>query len=178
MLDNSKKDITKELAYKDGQYSLTLTDSNGVLSEYSFTSSDSSVKVSKSGNKLTITSKKAIDGKARITATRNNTPTVSSGAKMIAYGNPDLQDVITGVENVDTMTAYINVETPTGTAALKKTSEDGVVVGISFTIKGNGFNKTVKPIRMEISRWRAYSLALTPSRNSPSTAMSRRKPRP
>lgn len=114
------------------------------LSEYSFTSSDSNVKVSKSGNKLTITSKKAIDGKARITATRNNTPTVSSGAKMIAYGDPNLQDVITGVENVDTMMAYINVETPTGTVALKKTSEDGVVGGISFTIKGDGFNKTVK----------------------------------
>ena len=102
-----KKDITKELAYKDGKYSLTLTDSNGVLSEYSFTSSDSNVKVSKSGNKLTITSSKAIDGKARITAARNNTPTVSSGAMMIAYGDPNLQDVITGVENVDTMMAYI-----------------------------------------------------------------------
>ena len=38
----------------------------------------------------------------------DNTPTVSSGAKMIAYGDPNLQDVITGVENVDTMTAYIN----------------------------------------------------------------------
>ena len=139
-----KKDITKELAYKDGKYSLTLTDSNGVLSEYSFTSSDSNVKVSKSGNKLTITSSKAIDGKARITAARNNTPTVSSGAMMIAYGDPNLQDVITGVENVDTMMAYINVETPTGTVALKKTSEDGVVEGISFTIKGDGFNKTVK----------------------------------
>ena len=136
--------LTKSLAYKDGKYSLTLTDSNGVLSEYSFTSSDSSVKVSKSGNKLTITSSKAIDGKARITATRNNTPTVSSGAMMIAYGDPNLQDVITGVENVDTMTAYINVETPTGTVALKKTSEDGVIAGISFTIKGDGFNKTVK----------------------------------
>ena len=139
-----KKDITKELAYKDGKYSLTLTDSNGVLSEYSFTSSDSNVKVSKSGNKLTITSSKAIDGTARITAARNNTPTVSSGAMMIAYGDPNLQDVITGVENVDTMKAYINVETPTGTVALKKTSEDGIVEGISFTIKGDGFNKTVK----------------------------------
>ena len=75
---------------------------------------------------------------------RNNTPTVSNGAKMIAYGDPNLQDIITGVENVDTMTVYINVETPTGTVALKKTSEDGVVAGISFTIKGDGFNKTVK----------------------------------
>lgn len=139
-----KSDITKELAYKDGKYSLTLTDSNGVLSEYSFISSDSNVKVSVSGNKLTITSAKAVDGTAMITATRNNTPTVSSGAMMIAYGDPNLQDVITGVENVNTMMAYINVGTPTGTVALKKTSEDGIVEGISFTIKGDGFNKTVK----------------------------------
>ena len=33
---------------------------------------------------------------------------------MIAYGDPNLQDVITGVENVDTMMAYINVETGKG----------------------------------------------------------------
>ena len=36
------------------------------------------------------------------------------------------------------------METPTGTIALKKTSEDGVVAGISFHIKGDGFDKTVK----------------------------------
>ena len=35
------------------------------------------------------------------------------------------------------------METPTGTIALKKTSEDGVVAGIPFTIKGEGINKTV-----------------------------------
>lgn len=121
-----------------------MTDANGVLSDYSFTSSDSSVTVSKSGNKLTITSEKAVSGSVRITATRNNVPTVSSSAKMIAYGDPNLQDVVTGVENADTVAAYLNIETPTGTVALKKTSEDGVVEGIQFTIKGDNFNKTVK----------------------------------
>ena len=55
-----------------------------------------------------------------------------------------MQDLVTGVENADTVSAYINIETPTGTIALKKTSEDGVVEGISFTIKGDNFNKTVK----------------------------------
>ena len=143
-MSGGKKDITKELAYKDGKYSITLTDSNGVLSDYTFTSSDSSVTVSKSGNKLTITSEKAVSGSVRITATRNNVPTVSSSAKLIAYGDPNLQDLITGVENADTVAAYINIETPTGTIALKKTSEDGVVEGIQFTIKGDNFNKTVK----------------------------------
>ena len=142
-MSGGKNDITKELSYKDGKYSLTLTDSNSVLSDYSFATSNGAVNVSKSGNKLTITSDKAFDGSVRITATRNGVPTVSSSAKLIAYGDPNLQDLITGVENVADVVAYINVETPTGTIALKKTSEDGVVAGIQFTIKGEGVNKTV-----------------------------------
>ena len=143
-MSGGANDITKELAYKDGKYSITLTDNNGVLSDYNFTSSDGNVSVSKSGNKLTVSSASAVSGTVRITATRNNIPTVSSSAKLIAYGDPNLQDVITGVENVDTVAAYMNIETPTGTLALKKTSEDGVVANISFTITGDNFSKTVK----------------------------------
>ena len=142
-MSGGKNDITKELAYKDGKYSITLTDKNSVLSDYSFSSSDSNVSVSKSGNKLTISSTVAISGSVRITAKRNNVPTVSSSAKLIAYGDPNLQDLVTGVENADTVVAYLNIETPTGTIALKKTSEDGVVGGIQFNIKGDNFNKTV-----------------------------------
>ena len=143
-MSGGANDITKELSYQDGKYTLTLTDNNGVLSEYSFASSDSKVSVAKSGNQLIITSETAFDGSVRITATRSNVPTVSSSAKMIAYGDPNLQDVVTGVENANAVRAYLNVETPTGTIALKKTSEDGVVAGISFVIKGEkNFNKTV-----------------------------------
>lgn len=143
-MSGGKNDVTKELSYKDGKYSVTLTDKNGVLSDYSFTSSDANVSVSKDGNKLTISSTKAVSGSVRITATRKGVPTVSDSAKLIAYGDPNLQDLVTGVENADSVKAYINVETPTGTIALKKTSEDGVVEGIQFTIKGDNFNKTVK----------------------------------
>ena len=143
-MSGGANDITKELSYQDGKYTLTLTDNNGVLSEYSFASSDSKVSVAKSGNQLIITSETAFDGSVRITATRSNVPTVSSSAKIIAYGDPSLQDVVTGVENADAVRAYLNVETPTGTIALKKTSEDGVVAGISFVIKGEkNFNQTV-----------------------------------
>lgn len=142
-MSGGKNDITKELAYKDGKYSITLTDKNGVLSDYSFSSSDGNVKVSRSGDKLTISSAAAVSGSVRITAKRNDVPTVSDSAKMIAYGDPNLQDLVTGVENADTVAAYLNIETPTGTIALKKTSEDGVVGGIQFNIKGDNFNKTV-----------------------------------
>ena len=143
-MSGGENDITRELAYKDGKYSLTLNDSNGVLSDFSFASSDANVSVTKSGNTLTISSTKAIGGTVRITATKDGVPTVDSGAKMIAYGDPNLQDLVTGVENVGGIRAYLNIETPTGTIALKKTSEDGVVSGISFHIKGDGFDKTVK----------------------------------
>ena len=142
-MSGGKNDITKELAYKDGKYSITLTDKNGVLSDYSFSSSDGNVKVSRSGDKLTISSAAAVSGSVRITAKRNGVPTVSDSAKMIAYGDLNLQDLVTGVENADTVAAYLNIETPTGTIALKKTSEDGVVGGIQFNIKSDNFNKTV-----------------------------------
>ena len=142
-MSGGKNDITKGLAYKDGKYSITLTDKNSVLSDYSFSSSDGNVKVSRSGDKLTISSAVAVSGSVRITAKRNGVPTVSDSAKMIAYGDPNLQDLVTGVENADTVVAYLNIETPTGTIALKKTSEDGVVGGIQFNIKGDNFNKTV-----------------------------------
>ena len=142
-MSGGKNYITKELAYKDGKYSITLTDKNSVLSDYSFSSSDGNVKVSRSGDKLTISSAVAVSGSVRITAKRNGVPTVSDSAKMIAYGDPNLQDLVTGVENADTVVAYLNIETPTGTIALKKTTENGVVGGIQFNIKGDNFNKTV-----------------------------------
>ncbi len=133
---------TTALEYKNGEYVLTLTDSNGVLDDYDFTASTSSVSVSKSGNTLTIRAGEAFDGTVRITATRNDVPTVSSSAKLLAYGDDTLQDVVTGVENAEAVTAYMDVETPTGALALKKTSEDGEVAGITFTITGNGFSQT------------------------------------
>lgn len=104
---------TRELEYKDGKYTLTLTDTNGVLADYDVSCSDRNVRVSKSGNTLTISSAEAFSGTVKITATRNNIPTVSESAKLIAYGDDSLQDLVTGVENADAVTAYLNVETPT-----------------------------------------------------------------
>ena len=140
----SEAGITRELSFVDGKYSLTFTDSNGILSDYAFSSTNSNISIAKSGNTVTITSSRAFDGTARIVARKNTIPTVSESAKLIAYGDPRLQDIITGVENTDPVVAYINVETPTGEIALKKTSEDGVVADIQFTITGDNFSKTVR----------------------------------
>lgn len=142
-MSKSKTGITKKLSYSGSKYTIALTDSNGVLSDYTFSCSDSNVSISKSENKLIISSTAAIDGSVRIMATRNNVPSVSESAKLIAYGDDSLQDVVTGVENADSIAAYINIKTPTGTLTLKKTSEDGVVSGIQFIITGDNYEKTV-----------------------------------
>ena len=140
---SSKKDSTaKELTWDGKQYILKIKDTNGVLSKFNFTSSNSNVKVSRSGNTLTITSDKAIAEEVLLSATKK-IPTVKSSAKLIAYGDPDLQDLVTGVENTAAIKAYLNVKIPYGHVEIVKTSEDGVVEGVKFQIKGNGIDKTV-----------------------------------
>lgn len=139
---SSKESDAKELKWDGKQYVLEITDSNKVLSKFDFTSSNSNVKVSRSGNTLTITSDKAITEEVLLTATKK-IPTVKSSAKLIAYGDPDLQDLVTGVENTADVMAYLNVKIPYGHVDIVKTSEDGVVEGIKFQITGNGVDKTV-----------------------------------
>lgn len=57
-----------ELEWDGSKYTATLTDKNNVLSGYTFSSSDSGVKFSVSGNKLTITADKASSDGLTITA--------------------------------------------------------------------------------------------------------------
>lgn len=139
---SSSDSQAKELKWDGKQYVLELTDTNGVLSKFDFTSSNSDVKVSTSGNTMTITSGKAIAGNVRLSATKK-IPTVSSGAKLVAYGDPSLQDIVTGVENTAAVQAYLNVQTSYGHVQIVKTSEDGVVAGLKFQITGNGIDKVV-----------------------------------
>ena len=64
---------------------------------------------------------------------------------LVPYGDITLQDVITGVENdADPIRAYFKVKTSSGNLKLVKTSEDGNVANIEFTVKGDDYSKTVK----------------------------------
>ena len=177
-MSGGKNDITKELAYKDGKYSITLNDSNGVLSDYSFLSSDSNVSVSKSGNKLTISSTVAISGSVRITAKRNNVPTVSSSAKLIAYGDPNLQDLVTGVENADTCLHISISKRRQARLPSKRLLRTELWRASLLQSKVITSIKQLRQERTALSPWRDYSLALIRSQNSLLTVMSRRKPRP
>lgn len=138
----TSKAETYEMKYSDGKYTLTLTDSNSILSDFSFKTT-SGVSASVSGNRLTLTS----------TSTVNDAVTFNSAKSMpdvgktvlVPYGDASLQDVITGVENdADPIRAYFKVKTSSGNLKLVKISEDGNVANIEFTVKGDGYSQTVK----------------------------------
>ncbi len=138
----ASKAETYEMKYSDGKYSVTLTDSNNILTDFSFKTTGS-VSASVSGNKLTLTSTSAVND----ALTFNSEKLMPDVGKtvLVPYGDASLQDVITGVENdADPIRAYFKVKTSSGNLKLVKTSEDGNVANIEFIVKGENFNKTVK----------------------------------
>ena len=138
----ASKAKTYEMDYKSGSYTLTLTDSNKVLSKFSYKTTGG-VTVKQSGNTLTLTSSKAIT--SAVTFTSNKTvPTVSSNSVLVAHGDSSKQDVITGLAAPDPVPSVFKVKTNSGNLKIVKTAEDGNVSGIEFTIKGTGYSKTAK----------------------------------
>lgn len=136
------KSETYEMKYSDGKYTLTLTDSNNILSDFSFKTT-SGISVSKSGNKLTLTSTLPVNDAVTFNSAKSM-PSVGN-TTLVPYGDASLQDVITGVENdADPIRAYFKVKTSSGNLKLVKTSEDGNVTNIEFTVKGENYSKTVK----------------------------------
>lgn len=135
-----------ELEWDGEKYTATLTDQNNVLSDYSFSASDSGIRFSVNGNKLTITAEKAPSDTVTITAEktvqRRGIITWTDGV----YG-PDggVQDTVTYAQTVnDPIKGYLNIKVSYGSAKIVKTSEDGKVEEITFTVTGNGVNQTVQ----------------------------------
>lgn len=139
---NASKAETYEMKYSDGKYTLTLTDSNSILSDFSFKTTGG-MSVSVSGNRLTLTSTSTVNDAVTFNSAKSM-PSVGN-TTLIPYGDATLQDVITGVENdADPIRAYFKVKTSSGNLKLVKTAEDGNVANIEFTVKGDGYSKTVK----------------------------------
>jgi len=138
----ASKAETYEMKYSDGKYTLTLTDSNSILSDFSFKTT-SGISVLKSGNKLTLTSTSPVNNAVTFNSAKSM-PSVS-GTTLVPYGDASLQDVITGVENdADPIRVHFKVKTSLGNLKLVKTAEDGNVANIEFTVKDDGYSKTVK----------------------------------
>ena len=135
-----------ELEWNGSKYVATLTDSNGVLSNYDFKANISGVAFSTSGNKLTVSMDKAPSKEFTITASKKNG--VRRGVVVWSEGkhgqNSSVQDVVTYAQEVsDPVTGYVKMKVSYGSCQIVKTSEDGKVDGINFTISGNGVNQTV-----------------------------------
>ena len=138
----ASKAETYEMKYSDGKYTLTLIDSNSILSDFSFKTTGG-VSASVSGNKLTLTSTSPVNDAVTFNSAKSM-PSVGN-TTLVPYGDASLQDVITGVENdADPIRAYFKVKTSSGNLKLVKTSEDGNVANIEFTVKGDGYSQTVK----------------------------------
>lgn len=132
---------TVELKWSNSnnRYEAKVTDSNGVLANFAITSGNSNLKFSKSGNTLTIYSTAVINSAATVTMTKTCT-TVGADIGFV----PDDQDYNQSLVGrlTDPVTATFKVKTATGNARIVKTSEDGEVEGIKFTLTGNGLTYT------------------------------------
>lgn len=132
---------TVELKWNDSnnRYEAKATDSNGVLAKFAITSGNSNLKFSKSGNTLTIYSASAVNSATTVTMTKTCT-TVGADIGFV----PDDQDYNQSLVGrlTDPVTVTFKVKTATGNAQVIKTSEDGEIEGIKFTISGNGLTYT------------------------------------
>lgn len=137
---------TRELKWDGSQYTATFTDTNNILQRFSF-SADNGYTCRVAGNTLTVSGTAAPKGTVTVTAVKN-----TAGRKgIIVWGDgivkPGVgqQDLATYAATVrDPVTAFLRLRVSTGNIKIVKTSEDGRVDGITFRIKGNGIDKTVK----------------------------------
>lgn len=138
---------TYEMKFESGKYSLTLTDTNGVLGDY-YISSSGGVSASVSGNQLTITSDKPINGKVSVKLNRS-IPSTNNTTGFLIWSVPgreaDNQDMVSGAPiNNDPVPAYFQVEAPAGEIKVIKTSEDGKVGNVLFRVSGNGVEQDIR----------------------------------
>lgn len=124
-----------------------MTDSNGVLGDYNFSSNNADLKFSVSGNKLTITANTAPSDTVSITASRKSSQRKglivwSDGKYAPGDGQQDLVSYTQSVN--DPVKGYVKIKVSYGSAKIVKTSEDGKVDGITFRVQGNGIDKTAK----------------------------------
>lgn len=138
---------TFEMEYKNGKYTVTLTDSNNMLGDY-YVSVSGGVSASVSGNTLTLTSTKPINDAVTVKLNRRVYSTnMSTGFLIWSVPGKESanQDMVSGVPaDNDPVPSYLKVRTAAGSAKIVKVSEDGKVDGITFRIQGEGVDQTVK----------------------------------
>lgn len=131
--------------------SLTVTDSNKVLKDYpAFTQDKNGIKIVHESGKNTLkitvdkTCTKTSFAILNDTYYKENTGDDDELLLFYPYGSEDYQKLVYSAYYDPVSFSLTGNITPLGNLALKKTSEDGNVEGIKFTITGTNFSKTVK----------------------------------
>lgn len=123
-------------ANSDGTYSITLTDNNNILSEYTFTNTDT-LKFSKNGNKLTITSTEEIISPTTIAPVKY-IPALEKASFLVLDGGSDDQTNVAMLSEVtdDPVPTYFKLKTAGGTVAVEKSTSTGEDLGgWAFSLK-------------------------------------------
>lgn len=118
-----------ELEWNGTKYTTTLTDTNGVLANYSFSADASGISFSTSGNKLTITADTAPSSTVSITATKTN-----SLRRGIIVWDDGVYSPTAGRQNLTTFAQTVN----------------DPVKGLAFQIQKLGYS--TKSVRNHIRR--------------------------
>lgn len=122
-----------------GQYRLSLTDANGVLSSYAF--QGTGVTVSRNGNVLNLS--------APLEAIRNGVVLSASGSSldadnvgMLVWTSPGKQTLMTAAVSNNPVTAYFSVKPALipGMMSIKKLADNGDVEGLRFKIWNKELN--------------------------------------
>jgi LPXTG-motif cell wall-anchored protein len=133
---------TFELTWNGSKYTLTLTDGNGVLSDFAFSSTTPGVSFDKQGNTLIVSTNTAPSGTIDISASR-------SGAKRSAVAfwcsnaiivKGTVQGlVMSGQDIADPIPAYVKAKVSYGSMAILKTTQhnNGSVSGFTFEVRNS-----------------------------------------
>ena len=143
---STKKAQEIEMDWTGSEYVAELTDKNGVLKNYSFTANVTGIDFTVDGNNLRITAKEAPTETVTVTASKKNSQRMGVITWTDGEYGPDStsQDTVTYAQSVnDPVKGYLKLTVSFGGTKIIKTSEDGIVEGISFNISGEGINQTV-----------------------------------
>lgn len=132
------------------KWSLTLTDRNGVADQFNWSSilsKYSYLSVSATSDSVTFTSTKAFDTKTLNAIFNNSDFTAIKAVRLIPIaGQTNQQECISYKTSADPPTATVKLyaEESTGDLKIIKTSDDGKVSGITFTVRTTGMTEVGK----------------------------------
>lgn len=143
-----------EMIYKDGVFTKTLTDSNNVLSEYTFKTSNPLVSAQVKGNQVVLTSEYPITNNTTITFEKNVSYNGvkyyegKNGVSTQAFlkGIPSTQPVkpTTALDIANTVTGKIEIQKVSTNTSFSLNNENYSLAGAKFSVTGpNGFSTTL-----------------------------------